>query len=119
MRELLQSEHDLKGIPDMTAEEFRKTIAAFGMSQGGACRFFGISRNRISDYVNGRARVPELIAMTLALMRHFDVSPAAARHIAGLPQVKHRDGRQDMPHLGRKRKLIGAAIKMGHGGPAS
>jgi plasmid maintenance system antidote protein VapI len=103
----------------MTAEEFRKTIAAFGMSQGGACRFFGISRNRISDYATGRSRVPALIAITLALMRHFDVSPAVARHIASLPQVKHRDGRRDMAHLGRKRKFIGAAIKMGDRGPAS
>jgi hypothetical protein len=103
----------------MTAEEFRKTIAAFGMSQGGACRFFGISRNRISDYVNGRARVPELIAITFALMRHFDISPAVARHVAGLPHVNYRDGRRDMAHLGRKRKLIGAAIRMEHGGPAS
>jgi hypothetical protein len=52
-------------------------------------------------------------------MRNFNVSPAATRHIAGLPQVKHRDGRRDMVHLGRKRKLIGAAIKTEHGGPAS
>ena len=44
------------GIPGMTAEEFRKTLAAFGMSQGGACRFLGISRNRISDYATGRLK---------------------------------------------------------------
>jgi transcriptional regulator with XRE-family HTH domain len=103
----------------MTAEEFRKTIAAFGMSQGEACRFFGISRGRISAYATGQTRVPALIAITFALMRHFGVSPAVARHIAGLPQVNHRDGRRDKPHLGRKRKFIGAATKMGHGGPAS
>jgi hypothetical protein len=107
-----------KGIPDVTAEEFRKTIAAFGMSQGGACRFFGISRNRISDYATGRTEVPALIAITFALMRYCDASPAAARHLANLPQVHHRDGRRDKAHLGRKRKHIGAAIKMGDGGPA-
>jgi transcriptional regulator with XRE-family HTH domain len=103
----------------MTAEEFRKTIAAFGMSQGGACRFLGISRGRISAYATGQTRVPALIEITFALMRHFNVSPAVARHIAGLPQVNHRDGRRDKPHLGRKRKFIGAATKMGHGRPAS
>jgi hypothetical protein len=103
----------------MTAEEFRKTIAAYGMSQGGACRFLGISENRASAYATGRTPVPALIAMTFALMHHFKVSPAAARHIAGLPQVNHRDKRHVTSRVGRKRKFIGAAIKMEHGGTAS
>jgi hypothetical protein len=78
----------------------------------------GISRDRANAYATGRTPVPALIAITFGLMRHFEVSPAAARHIAGLPQVNHRDKRHITARLGRKRKFIGAAIKMGHGGPA-
>jgi hypothetical protein len=40
----------------MTAEEFRKTIAAFGMSQTGASGFLGIERSKLNSYATGRLR---------------------------------------------------------------
>jgi hypothetical protein len=99
----------------MTAEELRRTIAEYGMSQRGASRFLRIGPGTFKDYATGRVRVPALIEIPFALMRHFDVSPTGARHIGGLPQVNHRDGRRDRAHLGRKRKHIGT--EMEHRGP--
>jgi transcriptional regulator with XRE-family HTH domain len=90
----------------MTAEEFRKTIAEYGMSQTGVSRFLGIRRRRISDYATGQSRVPDLIKFIFALMRHFDVSPADARRIAGLPPENYGDRRRNRVYVGRKRKFI-------------
>jgi transcriptional regulator with XRE-family HTH domain len=92
----------------MTAEEFRKTIAAYGMSQAGVSRFLGISKFTISDYATGQSRVPDLIEIVFALMRHLNVSPADARRIAGLPPENYGDRRRNRVHIGRKRKFIGA-----------
>jgi hypothetical protein len=100
----------------MTAEEFRRTIAEYGKSQRGASRFLGIGPNTLKSYATGRAQVPALIEITFALMCHFDVSPTVARHIASLPQVNYRDRRRDRVFVGRKRKVIGTAIKTGQGG---
>jgi hypothetical protein len=59
------------------------------------------------------------IEIIFALMRQFNVSPADARRIAGLPAENYGDRRRNRVYVGRKRKFIGAATKMGHGGPAS
>ena len=103
----------------MTAEEFRKTIAAYGMSQAGVSRFLGISKRTIGDYATGQSRVPDMIEIIFALMRCLTVSPADARRIAGLPPENYSDRRRNRVHIGRKRKFTGAATKTGHGGPAS
>lgn len=100
----------------MTAEEFRKTIAAFGMSQAGVARFLGISARSISDDATGRSQIPEPTEIIFALMRYSDVSPADARRIAGLPAENYGDRRRNRVYVGRKRKFIGAAIKIRHGG---
>jgi hypothetical protein len=97
----------------MTAEELRRTIAEYGMSQIGASRFLGIGSGTFKDYATGRVRVPALIEITFALMRHFGVSPADVRRIAGLPPENLGDRRRNRVRVGRKRKFIGAA------GPAS
>ena len=92
----------------MTAEELRRTIAEYGMSQSGASRFLGIGSGTLKDYATGRVRVPALIEITFALMRHFDVSPADVRRIASLPPENYGDRRRNRVHIGRKRKFIGA-----------
>ena len=95
----------------MNAEEFRKTIAAYGMSQAGVSRFLGIGKRTISDYATGRSQVPDLIEIIFALMRCLNVSPADARRIAGLPPENHTDRRRNRVHIGRKRKFIGVTKK--------
>jgi transcriptional regulator with XRE-family HTH domain len=94
----------------MTAEEFRKTIAKYGMSQGGACRFLGIAQSTLNDYATGRTPVPALIEIIFALMRHCDVFPAVARRIAGLPPENYGDGRRNRVYVGRKRKFVAEMV---------
>ncbi len=90
----------------MTAEEFRKTIAAFGMSHAGFSRFLGMNASTIKDYATGQSRVPDLIEIIFALMRQFNVSPADARRIAGLPTENYGDRRRNRVYVGRKRKFV-------------
>jgi len=49
-----------------------------------------------------------VIEIVFALTRYFNVSPADARRIAGLPPENYGDRRRNRVHIGRKRKFIGA-----------
>jgi hypothetical protein len=59
-----------------------------------------------SDYATGQSRVSNLIEIIFALMRHFDVSPADARRIAGLPPENYGDQRRNRVYVGRKRMIL-------------
>jgi hypothetical protein len=94
----------------MDTTQYRDALAKLNMSQEGARRFFRIGKRTSHAYVSGQKAVPELIAVVLALMLTYGVSPVQARLMAGLPVENYRDRRRGRIQIGRPRRFVGKPL---------
>jgi hypothetical protein len=59
----------------MTKTQYRKAIAAVGLSQVKASKFFGVDRKTSPRWARGETPVPEAVAKLLRIMIHHKISP--------------------------------------------
>jgi hypothetical protein len=59
----------------MTKTQYRKAIAAVGLSQVKASKFFGVDRKTSPRWARGESPVPDAVAKLLRVMIHYELSP--------------------------------------------
>jgi hypothetical protein len=59
----------------MKKTEYRKAIAAVGLSQVKASKFFGVDRGTSPRWARGDTPVPDAVAKLLRVMIHHHISP--------------------------------------------
>jgi hypothetical protein len=59
----------------MTANQYRYSIDALGLTQAGAATFLGLSLRTSQGYALGENPVPEAVAKLLRIMLKFNIPP--------------------------------------------
>lgn len=76
----------------MDAGQYRAAIKTLGLNQAAAARFLGLALSTSQRYAEGKAAVPQQIALLLSVMLHLEINPVTARETAGLPAEDYKDG---------------------------
>lgn len=59
----------------MTPNQFRKAIAAMGLSQGEAATFLGVTIRTVNGWANDATPIPEAVAKLLRVMIDKRIAP--------------------------------------------
>lgn len=63
----------------MTATQYRAALKTLKLNMSAAARLMGVSPRTSARYANGEAEVPELVALFLGLVIHFNVEPVVPK----------------------------------------
>jgi hypothetical protein len=82
--------------PSMKGNALRKVLAKLELSQVDAAKFIGIASRSVRRWVADDAEIPDAAAMLFGIMAKYEITPAEARSLIGLPWPDQKPLKRNM-----------------------